>query len=97
MEWDRNKILSLLVSLVSLAVALIWGEAGDWLLFIGYLVMPLGCIWFSEEVGGFTGIGAKGIHISTKTPGILILIIGWVLLFMPVITVGIVMSIPIVE
>lgn len=83
-QWDWNKILSLLIALVYLVIASIWGESGDWLLLSGYLVLPLGCILFSKEVGGFVGISAKGVSVSRPTPGIFILIAGWVLLLMPV-------------
>ncbi len=89
MEWDWNRIASLGVAFAYLTLALAWGDPGTWLLVLAYLVIPMGCIWFSEEVGGFTGIGAHGISISTRSPGILILIVGWLLLLMPIVVAGI--------
>ena len=88
MYLDWNRVLSLLVCLAYLIGSLVWGGSDFWLILLAYLIIPIVCIWFSEEVGGFTGI-AHGIFISSPTPGIFILIIGWVLLFMPVIVIGI--------
>jgi len=78
----------LLFCLAYLVGSLVWGGSHDWLLLLAYLIMPMACIWFSEELGGFTGIGPHGIYISSPTPGIFILIIGWVLLFMPIIVIA---------
>jgi len=96
MGLDWNRISSLLLAVTYIVIALVVGNLGDVILLIGYLVIPLGCIWFSEEVGGFTGIGAHGISISSKSPGIIIAIGGWLLLFMPLIAAGISKLIPVV-
>lgn len=44
------------------------------------LLVPLGFIWFPEEVGGFTGYVSRGGTIDAETPPALVSFIGWLLL-----------------
>lgn len=49
-----------------------------------FMIVSLGCIWFGDELGSFTGIlGSQGI--TAKTPGVFIRFMGWVFLLGPVI------------
>ena len=50
----------------------------------GYLLLPLLCIWFGDEMGGYIG-SLPGPAINKPTPGCLVKVAGWVLLFFPVI------------
>lgn len=50
----------------------------------GYLVMPLLCIWFGDEMGGYIG-ALPGPAINKPTPGCLVKLCGWFLLFLPAI------------
>ena len=50
----------------------------------GYLVMPLLCIWFGDEMGGYMG-ALPGPAINKPTPGCLVKLGGWFLLFLPAI------------
>lgn len=52
----------------------------------GYLLIPLLCIWFSDEMGNYTGT-LPGPAINKTTPGCLVKVAGWVLLFLPIILV----------
>ena len=52
----------------------------------GYLVMPLLCIWFGDEMGGYIG-ALPGPAINKPTPGCLVKLCGWFLLFLPAIIV----------
>ena len=81
MNW--NRILSLTVAVAYLIFAIISGGKDTWPIMLMFLLIPLGCIWFAEEFGGFTGLGANLISISKTTPGLFIRIVGWVLLLMP--------------
>lgn len=45
----------------------------------GVMIIALICIWFGEQVGEFTGF-FRGHHISTTTPGCLVVVVGWLLL-----------------
>jgi hypothetical protein len=48
------------------------------------LILPLACIWFSEEMGSFTGV-MRGHAVTSESPGCLVAFCGWVLLLLPVI------------
>ena len=54
----------------------------------GYLLLPLLCIWYGDEMGNYTGT-----RINKATPGCLVKAGGWVLLVLPAILPGIAMSI----
>ncbi len=49
-----------------------------------FLILPLSCIWFSEEMGNYTGMLMQGGPM-TRSPGCLVAAMGWILLFLPVI------------
>ena len=74
--------MSLIISIIYLLIAI--NQDRRWPVIFVFLLLPLGCIWFGDELGGFTGIGAKGIFISDETPGIFIKIAGWIFLLLPV-------------
>ena len=48
----------------------------------GYLLIPVLCIWFGDEMGDYTGT-LPGPAINKATPGCLVKVAGWVLLFLP--------------
>jgi len=47
-----------------------------------FLLLPMSCIWFSEELGEFTGHWGMD-HIDKKSPGWAVALSGWVLLLLP--------------
>ncbi|MDD3147531.1 MAG: hypothetical protein PHD82_09525 [Candidatus Riflebacteria bacterium] len=50
----------------------------------GFLLFCLGCIWFSEEVGSYTGSGLFGRSaITNSSPGCMVAAGGWMLLMLP--------------
>ncbi|MEI8139874.1 MAG: hypothetical protein WCI03_08405 [bacterium] len=51
---------------------------------IGFLALPMACIWYSDELGSLTGNMGRG-KITSTTPGCLVAFGGWLLLSMPVI------------
>jgi hypothetical protein len=57
----------------------------------GYLLIPLLCIWFGDEMGNYTGT-LPGPAINKSTPGCLVTFAGWVLLLLPIILVLIMAS-----
>jgi hypothetical protein len=63
---------------------------GAVLVVAGYLLIPLLCIWFGDEIGNYTGI-LPGPAINKPTPGCLVKVGGWVLLLLPVIL-GLIMA-----
>jgi hypothetical protein len=60
------------------------GRLGAVLAVAAYLIIPLLCIWFGDEMGNYLGT-LPGPAINKQTPGCLVRIGGWVLLFFPVI------------
>ena len=51
---------------------------------LGFAILPLACIWFSEPMGGFTGLSGN-IWITAPSPSIFVCIAGWLLLILPLI------------
>jgi len=50
----------------------------------GFLLLPLGLIWFSEEAASYTGsIGPFRPQITTESPAGLVEFLGWGLLLLP--------------
>jgi hypothetical protein len=85
MNW--NRILSGLVAAFYLVVAANHGGAELAFKCAIFLLLPLGCIWFSDAMGGYTGLGLLkfGAPITKESPGLLVCFMGWVVLFLPVI------------
>ena len=79
-----SRILSALIAIGYVSAAYL-AEGGKLALTCGvYLLFPLAFIWFSEELGSFTGI-VQGHGITSTTPGCFVALAGWLLLFLPVI------------
>ena len=53
------------------------------------LILPMACIWFSDAMGGYTGVGMGRPAITSPTPGCLVAFAGWLLLLLPIIIVEI--------
>ena len=62
---------------------------GGFLLMLRFLILPLACIFFGYEMGSITGVrfSLNPIRpvVNKPTPGVFVIIIGWVLLFVPII------------
>jgi len=48
-----------------------------------FVVLPLGCIWFSDVLGDYTGYGLGRVAITKTSPGIFVYYLGWVALLVP--------------
>ena len=79
-----NRITSIIVAVAYLAIAYsgVGGEAA--LRTLLFLILPLACIWFGDEMGSFTGI-MRGQYVNATTPGCLVTVGGWLLLALPAI------------
>ena len=81
MNW--NRILSGLVAALYVVGTYIHGGVEPaWKMAI-FVIFPLACIWFADEMGGYIGPTSSGA-ITNTTPGVLVCIGGWLLLLMPV-------------
>jgi hypothetical protein len=86
--------LSLLVAAVYLAIVGLFGShralterLGATVFTAFVLCFPLACIWFGDELGEYVGL-LPGPAISKRSPGWLVKVCGWVLLFLPTILVA---------
>lgn len=82
MNW--NRILSGLLAAIYIVAA--FAEAnmdGGWVAAIS-VILPLACIWFGDEMGGFLGQSGSGL-ITERSPGVLVCIFGWLLLLASII------------
>jgi hypothetical protein len=83
---DRGKRLSLAVAIIYFAVAIIGRyEAVVFFQLFGFLLLPLACIWFGDQMGKYTGFSSIGQpYINKESPGCLVTLVGWILLLLPV-------------
>lgn len=79
-----KRILSGLVAIIYLIVAYAAAGSGGAIKCGLFLILPMACIWFSEEMGSFTGV-MRGQYINAETPGCLVAFGGWLVLMLPVI------------
>jgi len=80
MSW--NRILSGLLAAVYIVVAFLGGGAKGAFTLALFVILPLGCIWFSNAMGGYIGPVWRGA-ITHPTPGLVVCIAGWLLLLLP--------------
>ena len=80
-----SRILSLVVSLAYVLIALLTGAGLGALKIAAFLILPLACIWLSDEMGGYVGWGMGRGAITSTSPGFAVAFCGWVLLLLPVI------------
>jgi hypothetical protein len=86
---SRSRIISLVVSFIYI-IALIKHPA---ILFklVAYLIMPLACIWFPEEMGSYTNESLPLNYLTKATPAFFVALGGWILMLLPTIIVLIVL------
>ena len=80
----KSKVLSALIAIAYLIPAGYQGGPEVFFKLAAFLVLPLVCIWFSEEMGSFTGV-IGGHSVNAPTPGCLVAFGGWTLLLLPVV------------
>ena len=92
-NWITARSISLLIVLAYLAFALVAASQGPKHQAIGaviavvaYLLLALACIWFGDEMGDYVGI-LPGPATNRRSPGWMVRIGGWFLLFFPVLIV----------
>ncbi len=81
-EMDLWRWLSLIVALIYLSIAAFASGVGGVLRTFAFLVIPMACIWFGDEMGDYVGyLGSQSI--TGKTPGFLVRLGGWLLILSP--------------
>jgi hypothetical protein len=81
MNW--NRILSGLLVVFYITTAFATSGAKSAFVWLLFVILPLACIWFGDEMGGYTGASWGGA-ITDQTPGLLVCIAGWLLLLLPI-------------
>jgi len=80
----KSRILSGVIAAGYLVTAYVTTDGETTFKFGMILILPLVCIWFSEEMGSFTGV-MRGHAITSTSPGCLVAFCGWILLLLPLI------------
>lgn len=80
-----NRILSALLAIIYIICAYAAGGGEASCKVIIFLIFPLGCIWFSQAMGDYTG-PTTSMPITQASPGLMVCILGWVLLLLPIVT-----------
>ena len=88
-EFPVARTLSLIIAVAYLVLTAMSARSSakvlsGLLITCGALLLPLACIWFSDELGEYVG-ALPGPGITRKSPGWMVKIGGWVLLLLPVI------------
>ena len=80
-------IAAILIALLYLAIAVLFEGTEEFLKVLLFLILPLICIFRGEELGETTGIRFVPTLfspvVSKPTPGIILVIIGWIWLLLP--------------
>jgi hypothetical protein len=74
-----NRGLSLIVAGVYLTAAYGHGGGATLLRVAMFLLLPMGCIWFPEALGEYTGT-IRGQAMTSSTPAFLVCAGGWLVL-----------------
>jgi hypothetical protein len=78
---EVGRVASLLVAFAYLAMAYFFGSSEAFHLSVTVVVLPLGCIWYGNEIGSFVGMTANGESEAGNFFGVLVAAVGWVVLF----------------
>lgn len=85
---SMSRVLSLIVFFVYVTVLLIGCIRGEedasrsLLMTVGFLVLPLACIWFPDEVGGWMGLAGHG-QVTSPSASWAVVLLGWIILLLP--------------
>ena len=93
-----SRVLSIIIVIFQLIGAYMIGDGKAFMSFLAFFLLPLGCIWFSDEIGKYTGPSGNlgfgsGRYISEASPSAIVKFVGWILLFLPIVIYLIALSI----
>ena len=80
----KGRIASAVVAVFYVVLAFLMEGAETAFRVIIFLILPLGCIWYGEALGSFTGL-MRGQYVNATSPGWLVTFIGWIILLLPLI------------
>lgn len=76
---EIGRAVSLIMALACLLVAYFSGNGETFHIALVLVVLPLGCIWYGNEMGGFAG-GLANEEDGGNIAGMLITVVGWIAL-----------------
>lgn len=80
-----SRLISLILCVLYLIFATIAEGFKGFFYTTAFLLLPMACIWFPDEMGEYTGPSmGKGGYINTATPSCFVTFIGWVFLLFPI-------------
>jgi hypothetical protein len=79
----RSRIISGIIAAAYLVAAYLMANGDGAFTVAVFLILPLACIWFSDALGEFTGLGFPSL--TGTTPGWVVAFGGWLLLVLPVV------------
>jgi len=89
--WITSRRLSVLVAVAYLIGISFFAQPksakallGNIVTTVIWLLFPLACIWFGDEMGEYVGV-LPGPAINRRSPGWMVKVGGWILLFLPVV------------
>ena len=82
--WTWSRAISLIIALWYVIFAIFIGDAGTVIWTALFCLVPLACIWFPRPMAQYRGLGEFPKHIDTSSPPSFIFVMGWVVLFLPV-------------
>lgn len=81
-----GKTLSLFIAIIYVVLSYIFIGTEESFKFMIYLILPLACIWFSKEMGNYTGFSTiMGPRINRTSSGFAVSFMGWLLLLLPIV------------
>jgi len=81
----KSKIISGIIAIAYLVITYLMAGVEYMFGCAMFLILPLSCIWFSDEMGGYTGSLISEVPITRTTPGSFVAFGGWFLLLLPMI------------
>ena len=79
-----SRLISLILCVLYLIFAIIGGGFKGFFYTTAFLILPMSCIWFPNEIGGYTGTSMGKGYVNVQTPSCFILFIGWIFLLFPI-------------
>jgi len=75
-----SRTISIVLAVAFIVYACLLDPPGLAVVAVGYMVIPMGAIWFGDELGSSTGHWFGGGYIDVPSPGIIVKFLGWILL-----------------
>jgi hypothetical protein len=79
---SKNRVFSAILAAIYVVGAFITSGGEGGFKVLGFVILPLACIWFSDDMGGFTGPSGS-IWVTAPSPGVFVCIVGWIMLLLP--------------